>query len=47
VAAFLETHGIPASSLAIVGHGSSDLTAAGPSAANRRVVVVIKQPATG
>jgi outer membrane protein OmpA-like peptidoglycan-associated protein len=47
VAAFLETHGIPASSLAIVGHGSSDLTAAGPSGANRRVVVVIEQPATG
>jgi outer membrane protein OmpA-like peptidoglycan-associated protein len=45
VAAFLEAHGIPASSLAIVGHGSSDLVAAGPAGANRRVVVVIEEPA--
>jgi outer membrane protein OmpA-like peptidoglycan-associated protein len=46
VAAFFEAYGIPASSLAIVGHGSSDLVAAGPSGANRRVVVVIEEPAT-
>jgi outer membrane protein OmpA-like peptidoglycan-associated protein len=47
VAAFLEAHGVPASSLAIVGHGSSDLVAAGPSGANRRVVVVIEEPFPG
>lgn len=47
VAAFLEAHGIPASSLTTVGHGSSDLVAPGPSGANRRVVVVIEEPATG
>jgi outer membrane protein OmpA-like peptidoglycan-associated protein len=45
VAAFLEARGIPASSLDIVGHGASDLVAAGPSGANRRVVVVIEEPA--
>ena len=47
VAAFLEARGIPASSLTIVGHGSSDLVASGPSGDNRRVVVVIEEPATG
>jgi outer membrane protein OmpA-like peptidoglycan-associated protein len=47
VAAFLEAHGIPASSLVIVGHGSSDLVAAGSSGANRRVVVAIEEPVTG
>jgi outer membrane protein OmpA-like peptidoglycan-associated protein len=47
VAAFFETHGIQASSLAIVGHGSSDPVAPGPSSANRRVVVVIEEPAAG
>ena len=45
VAAFLEAHGISASSLDIIGHGAADLTAAGPSGANRRVVVVIEEPA--
>jgi outer membrane protein OmpA-like peptidoglycan-associated protein len=45
VAAWLETRGIPASSLDIVGHGATDLVAAGPSAANRRVVVIIEGPA--
>jgi outer membrane protein OmpA-like peptidoglycan-associated protein len=45
VAAFLEARGIPASSLDVVGHGATDLVAAGPSAANRRVVVVIEEPA--
>jgi outer membrane protein OmpA-like peptidoglycan-associated protein len=45
VAAWLEARGIPASSLDIVGHGATDLVAAGPSAANRRVVVIIEEPA--
>jgi outer membrane protein OmpA-like peptidoglycan-associated protein len=45
VAGFLEAHGIPASSLDVAGHGATDLVAAGPSAANRRVVVVIEEPA--
>lgn len=47
VAGFLEAAGIPASSLVIVGHGASDLVAAGSSGANRRVVVVIEEPAGG
>jgi outer membrane protein OmpA-like peptidoglycan-associated protein len=46
VAAWLEARGIPASSLDIVGHGATDLVAAGPSAANRRVVVIIEEPTT-
>ena len=37
VAGFLEAHGIPASSLIVVGHGASNLVAPGPSAANHRV----------
>lgn len=45
VAAFFEAHGIPASSLDTIGHGATDLAAAGPSGANRRVVVVIEEPA--
>jgi outer membrane protein OmpA-like peptidoglycan-associated protein len=45
VAAFLEAHGIPASSLDIIGHGATGLVAAGSSGANRRVVVVIAEPA--
>ncbi|MGH3399784.1 MAG: OmpA family protein, partial [Streptosporangiaceae bacterium] len=45
VAAWLEARKIPASSLDIVGHGDTDLIAAGPSAANRRVVVIIEEPA--
>ena len=44
VASFLETHGMPAASLIIVGHGASDLVAAGGSAQNRRVTVVIEKP---
>jgi outer membrane protein OmpA-like peptidoglycan-associated protein len=44
VAGFLEARGIPASSLEIIGHGATDLVAAGPSGANRRVVVVIEEP---
>jgi outer membrane protein OmpA-like peptidoglycan-associated protein len=43
VAFFLESHGIPASSLIIVGHGASDLVAAGSSGQNRRVIVVIEK----
>jgi outer membrane protein OmpA-like peptidoglycan-associated protein len=46
VAQFFETHAIPASSLVIVGHGASDLAAPGPSAVNRRVVVVIEEPSS-
>jgi outer membrane protein OmpA-like peptidoglycan-associated protein len=45
VAAFFEARGVPASCLSIVGHGASDLVASGPSGANRRVVVVIEEPA--
>jgi outer membrane protein OmpA-like peptidoglycan-associated protein len=44
VAAFLKAHGVAGSSLDIVGHGASDPVAAGPSGANRRVVVVIEVP---
>jgi outer membrane protein OmpA-like peptidoglycan-associated protein len=43
VASFLESHGIPASSLIIVGHGASDLVAPGSSGQNRRVTVVIEK----
>ena len=43
VASFLEAHGIPASSLIIVGHGASDLVAPGSSGQNRRVTVVIEK----
>ena len=46
VAAFLEVHGVPASALQVVGHGATDLVAPGASAANRRVVVVIEEPAS-
>jgi outer membrane protein OmpA-like peptidoglycan-associated protein len=44
VASFFESHGVPASALIIVGHGASDLIAAGSSGANRRVTVVIERP---
>jgi outer membrane protein OmpA-like peptidoglycan-associated protein len=47
VANFFESHGIPASSLVIVGHGADDLIAPGPSAANRRVTVVIEETPGG
>ena len=43
VAAFFEAHGVPPSALVVVGHGAADLVAPGPSAANRRVVVVIDE----
>lgn len=43
VTTFFESHGVQASSLVIVGHGAGDLIAPGPSAANRRVIVVIEK----
>jgi outer membrane protein OmpA-like peptidoglycan-associated protein len=46
VAGFFEAHGVPASSLIVVGHGASDLVAPGPSGANRRVTVVIEEPSS-
>lgn len=45
VAQFFEAHGIPASSLIIVGHGATDLVGSGISGTNRRVLVVIEEPA--
>lgn len=45
VAAYLQARGIPRSSLVVVGHGASDLVAPGSSGSNRRVVVVIEEPA--
>lgn len=44
VAAFFEAHGVSPSALLVAGHGATDLVAPGPSAANRRVVVVIDEP---
>jgi outer membrane protein OmpA-like peptidoglycan-associated protein len=46
-ASFFEAHGVPASSLAVVGHGASDPVAAGSSGMNRRVVVVLELPGPG
>jgi len=43
VARWLEAHGVPESALVIVGHGASDVTGSGASAANRRVLVVIEE----
>jgi outer membrane protein OmpA-like peptidoglycan-associated protein len=45
VAAFLEVRGVPQSRLLVVGHGATDLVAPGASGDNRRVVVVIEEPA--
>ena len=42
MAAYFESHGVPASSLIIVGHGSSDPVAASDSGSNRRVIIVIQ-----
>jgi outer membrane protein OmpA-like peptidoglycan-associated protein len=47
VAAFFEAHGVPESSLIIVGHGASDLIAPGSSGLNRRVTVVIEKSSGG
>jgi outer membrane protein OmpA-like peptidoglycan-associated protein len=44
VASFFESHGVSPFSMLVVGHGAADLVAPGPSAANRRVVVVIEEP---
>ena len=44
-ARYLESRNVPASALIIVGHGASDLTGPGASGANRRVLVVVQQPA--
>jgi outer membrane protein OmpA-like peptidoglycan-associated protein len=47
VAGWLEATGIPESALVIVGHGASDVVGSGASGANRRVLVVIEEPAAG
>jgi outer membrane protein OmpA-like peptidoglycan-associated protein len=44
VARFLEGHGIPASSLIVVGHGASHLVESGYSHANSQVLVAIEEP---
>lgn len=44
IAEWLEAHGVPSSSLTVIGHGASDFIAAGPSPANRRVTVIIEHP---
>jgi outer membrane protein OmpA-like peptidoglycan-associated protein len=44
-ARYLESKNVPASALIIVGHGATDLTGPGASGANRRVLVVVQQPA--
>ena len=45
VAAFFEAHGISAAALLVVGHGATGLVAPGTSPDNRRVVVVVEEPA--
>ena len=47
VARFFENHGIPASSLIVVGHGASRLVTPRPAATNGRVLVVIEKPPAG
>jgi len=47
VAQFFESHGIPSSSLIIVGHGATDSFGSGQAAANRRVLVVSEKPVVG
>jgi outer membrane protein OmpA-like peptidoglycan-associated protein len=46
VADFFESHGIPESSLIIVGHGATNAFDSGSPGANRRVLVVIEKPAS-
>ena len=46
VAGYLEAHGVSAAELFAVGHGASNLLAAGSSGDNRRVIVVIEEPAS-
>jgi outer membrane protein OmpA-like peptidoglycan-associated protein len=45
VAAFFEAHGISAAALLVVGHGATSFIAPGASPDNRRVVVVVEEPA--
>jgi outer membrane protein OmpA-like peptidoglycan-associated protein len=45
VAAFFEAHGISAAALLLVGHGATSFVAPGASPDNRRVVVVVEEPA--
>jgi outer membrane protein OmpA-like peptidoglycan-associated protein len=47
VARFFEDHGIPASSLIVVGHGASRLVTPRPAGTNGRVLVVIEKPPAG
>jgi outer membrane protein OmpA-like peptidoglycan-associated protein len=47
VARFFENHGIPASSLIVVGHGASRLVTPRSAGTNGRVLVVIEKPPTG
>ena len=47
VSRWLEARGVPESALVIVGHGASDVVGSGASGANRRVLVVIEEPAAG
>jgi outer membrane protein OmpA-like peptidoglycan-associated protein len=47
VARYLEARGVPGAALFVVGHGASNLVAPGSSGDNRRVVVVIEEPAAG
>jgi outer membrane protein OmpA-like peptidoglycan-associated protein len=46
VAAFLEARGVPRPNLLIAGHGATGLVASGSSGDNRRVIVVIEEPAS-
>jgi outer membrane protein OmpA-like peptidoglycan-associated protein len=45
VAEFLEARGVPQARLEVIGHGASNLIAPGASGDNRRVVVVVEEPA--
>ena len=45
VAAFFEARGVPKARLSVVGHGATDLVGPGASGDNRRVIVVIEEPA--
>jgi outer membrane protein OmpA-like peptidoglycan-associated protein len=46
VATWLESRGVAASALLVIGHGAHDFIAPGPSPANRRVTLVIDTPTT-
>ena len=47
VASFFTSHGVPESSLIIMGHGATDVIGSGTSGVNRRVTVVIEEPSAG